>query len=446
LYFVGIDITKALDTVVWGHVWNETFGWQNLLWKLDKDPSDGQRRVDKSHLKLPIARLKVKQGGKNYADTCICPQGIDAKGVDKLWPGIDETANMTEINDACTFMQSFIMNPGVDKRTSSLNDSGTGDVASVVYISSHGFSTGDMTGNVILAEPIFALSKAATQGGQFSGVGWVLLSNCSTLKPSTHDDWVKLMSGTNPLRGVVGFQDVCPMENGSANIFKGFTKRLAQGKTFIKAWAETLKAQGMEDHWVVLCHEDAVDDNIKDFNGRSLKKIPTTSKILLFNKSNPTGVEIIAKSDPFELFWSKGGTRVTAANRLDQTNKLGVGDKVSITLRPPAASKTFADKTNISLTVVYVRTNYSKYVDITKMFKVIGQAGVKAPTTADLNPDNPAGDDSWKLVVDGTPAEIVLDLECKDLTGLTSNYTVWVRADISTTQNDFVRNGSILIK
>ncbi len=445
LYYVGIDVTNAVDTVAFGHLWNQKFGWRNLLWELDKDPKNNQRRVDKAHPKLPIRRLVRTQDGITYSDTCIMPQGIDGKGVDKLWSGTSASSNISDIDAACTFMQSFILNPSADKLTSSLNDSGTGVTADVVYISSHGLSTGDMFGEVAFGESVFALTKMVSLGAQFSGVGWLLLSNCSTLKPYTHEDWLKLMSGPVPLRGIVGFQDTCPLAPGSVNVFQSFIKRLAEGMNFINAWAEALKVRGLEDHWVVVCQEDAVNDKIADYNARVLKKITPGAKVLMYNKANPLGIAVVPVPDPFEVFWTKGGIRIKPANRGNTSNKLAVNDKVTITVRPPSPATTFASGTKISITLVYVRLNHPQPIDITKIFKVTGFSGISQPVTADRNPQNPPGPDTWEMVVSGSPKEVTLQLECKDLTGLHPNYIFWLGVDISSNSHEFVHNGSIAI-
>ena len=447
LHFLGIDVTKTIDTVVWGHLWNAIFGWRNLLWELDKDSTDSQRRIDKAHTKLPIARVKRRHRGNNYADTTIMPQGIDAKGTDKLWTGTDASSNLTHIDAACLLMQTLIISPGADKTTSSLNDTGQGVTADVVYISSHGGSDGTMSGDIAFAEWIFDPAKSANAGAQFSGPGWLLLSNCNTLKADTHSDWLKLMTGLTPLRGIVGFQDLCPLAPGSADVFASFIRRLAKGKTFIKAWEKALKVRGLEERWVVLCHKNAVDDTIVKWNSNRLTTIPPNSKILKFNKSNPTGIEVTPAADPFESFWSKGSTRITATNRSDSTNKLKVGDAISITVKPSPPATTFATGTKIAITVVYIRTNYPKAkIDVIKMFNVTDQSGASAPTTADLNPDSPGGHDSWELLVIGTPSEVKLNLNCKDLSMLPfSNYPLWLRVDISTVIHDFIRNGSIVV-
>src|SRR5215468_5247552 len=77
--YLGIDVTKALDTVAWGHLWNAIFGWQNLLWELDKDPkyTTNQKRIDKAHPTMPVQRLARSHGTDTYADTVLMPEGVD---------------------------------------------------------------------------------------------------------------------------------------------------------------------------------------------------------------------------------------------------------------------------------------------------------------------------------------------------------------------------------
>jgi hypothetical protein len=165
----------------------------------------------------------------------------------------------------------------------------------------------------------------------------------------------------------------------------------------------------------------------------------------MFNKTNPSGVEVVPLPDPFEVFWSKGGTRITPFNRGVAANKLTVGDKVRITIRPPLPATAFANGTAISVAIIYVRTNYPQVMDTTKIFTLNSFSGVDTPVDADINPDNPKGFDGWRMVVTGTPKEVVLNLECKDLTGFHPNYIFWLQVSIDSTSHDFVHNGSITI-
>src|SRR5438874_2279397 len=91
LRYLGIDVTEAIDTVVFGHMWNQLFGWDNLLWQLDLDPADAtkQTRVDKAHLKMPIKRLVRKVGSDTFADNVLMPIGVDANGPTATLPEAD---------------------------------------------------------------------------------------------------------------------------------------------------------------------------------------------------------------------------------------------------------------------------------------------------------------------------------------------------------------------
>ncbi len=441
--YVGIDVTKALDTIAWGHMWNATFGWQNLLWELDKDTAYAttQRRIDKAHPTMPVKRLVRKHGANTFADTCIMPEGVDGSGSDASF-------TQTDMDAADDFMKTFILSPGTESAKSELNDAGKGVVADIVLISSHGLFSGDMFGTGNPLRNVFELSKIASKGGQFSGPGWVILSNCSTLNTATHGDWLQLMTGTNPLRGIVGFQHGCPLESGSVDMLGAFIRQLASGRTFLLAWKNAVSAIVSPNNWIVLCQQDATGDKIADWNASSLNPIVPGSPVLMFDNSNLTGTQVVVPSDPFEVFWSKGGTQITAINKNDPANRLKAGDTTIITVKPPPATPspaTFASGTVISITLVYIRTDYPQNIDITTMFTVTGQTGAGAPVTANLNASSPGGDDSWKLTVVGTPTEVTLTLRCTDLSMLhDTGMPLWLRVDITSQRHDFIRNGSII--
>ncbi len=442
--YLGIDVTGALDTVVWGHLWNATFGWSNFLWELDKDPAytTNQRRIDKARPKMPIQRLKKKHNGNDFADTVLMPEGVDGAGT-------DATFTQTDMDAADDFMHTFILSPGVDNAKSELNDSGQGVIADVVLLSSHGLLGGDSFGASNIARRLFRPADSAAAGGQFSGPGWLLQANCSTLSTFAHGDWLALMSGANPLRGITGFQHGCPTERGSANFLAAFINRLARGKTLLNAWKEAVSSVVDPKNWVVLCFKDAVGDKIADWNDGKLKPITPGSDLLFFDDSNPTGAKVVPPVDPFDVFWSKGGTRITAINKNDPANRLKAGDTVVIIVQPPAnpspPAATFATGTVISITLVYIRVDYNQNIDVTKMFSVTSQTGAGTPTTANLNTTSPGGDDSWKLTVTGTPTEVTLTLKCTDLSTLhDTGMPLWLRVDITSQKHDFIRNGAII--
>jgi hypothetical protein len=443
--FVGIDGTLSVDTVVWGHLWNATFGWRNLLWELNRDPTNDQRRIDTAHPELPIRRLKRRHGKAGFADTCILPEGDDGKGLDQLWPGPDLFANDAQMRAAGTVLQTFVLSPGAEAATSTLNDTGQGVTADVVYISSHGGSSGNMVGEQ--HHLIFDTGQAALAGRQFAGPAWVLLSNCNTLKPQTHGDWVTLMTGPRPLRGVVGFQRLCPLAPGSASLFKTFIELLARGRTLRAAWERAVTDHTDAERWVVLCHDQAKDDRMATWNADTLPSIPTNSQVLMFDKDHRTGTPIAALPDPFETFWSKGGTRITPTNRVLAANTLAVNDNVTITVRPPGGG-TFPTSSSVAITLIYIRPDYPRFaVDVTKMFKVTGHPGASGFTPRKLNLQGlGSAPDSWRLNVAGTPTEVVLQLTCIGLTGSKPREWMWLRVDIDGDDHDFIRNGMIVIQ
>src|SRR5215510_11182867 len=234
------------------------------------------------------------------------------------------------MNAADQFMQTFILSPTADKATSSLNDSGMGVVADVVYISSHCVLGGEMVGEQDKADHIFAPAVVASHGQKFSGVGWLLLSNCSTLNAVGHEFWLKLMNGPAPLRGITGFQRSCPSAKGSVRVFKAFIDELAgknkvkRPRTFVDAWAHAVVANGSDD-WVVLCHENAAEDTISKWNSDKLAPIPSAgSRIFMFDTEHPAGVEVEPNNDPFHVTWRTKNGLVSPANRTDDRLKLAI--------------------------------------------------------------------------------------------------------------------------
>jgi hypothetical protein len=458
--YVSLDVTGCVDSVAFGQMWNRTFGWKNLLWDLRQDDDDKHRRVDVSHPTLPVRWLKKSLGKTSFADTCILPQGEDGHGMDPLWEGTDAFENLDEMNAADQFMQTFILSPTADKASSSLNDSGMGVVADVVYISSHGVLGGEMVGEQDRADHIFAPAVVASQGRQFSGVGWLLLSNCSTLNAVGHEFWLKLMNGPVPLRGITGFQRSCPSAKGSVRVFKAFIDELAgknkikRPRTFVDAWAHGASANGSDD-WVVLCHESAAEDTIGKWNSDKLAPIPSAgSRIFMFDHGHPPGkgVEVVPNNDPFHVSWATKGGSVTPANRTDPDRKLAVGDMVMVTVEPPPPGfgAKFKVGDTIALTLVYIRVDYPQKIDVVQMFDVVRHGTTSAPTTAKRNPKSPGGDDTWEMVVTDETPNVDLLLKFTDRMGMHSNYPLWLRARITTagqtTTYDFRQFGAINLK
>lgn len=451
IHYVGVDVTDAIDTVAFGHMWNSTFKWRNLLSVLGGHPTATQHRIDFDHPKLPIARVSFAHQGKQLADTCVMPQGIDARGTSPLWSGRTRRENLADINDACRFMQSFIMSPGTDGR--GINDQGRGDVAELVYVSSHGFSYGDAKGEVHEAEPIFSLSRATAdpqKPRQFFGPKWLILANCSMLSSSTHEDWLKVMSGPNPLRGVVGYNNSSPGPAASVNIAAAFIKRLAAGMPFKDAWAQTISNFGLPQNWVVLCHEQAAGDTVAKWEAGRLEAIPAGgANILLFDEGNQNGFKVRPNKDPFTVTWTtENDDKVTPAVRLNPSMQLAEGQTYTIEVDPPAG-QTFKAGDVVKVTLIYVRPNYKDYVvDVRKIFKTDPRINSSLTGFSKRNREAPGtAPDTWEVTVQQNGLNAFIELECVNLSQTTRGYDFWLRVEIpGRGPHDFVQNASIIIK
>jgi hypothetical protein len=465
LFYVGIDGTDVVDTLAWGALWRKRFGWNNLLLTLDPDPKHSNRRLDPAHPTLPLIRATRAHRGVSFSDTCIMPEGLDGSGHDVSWPGTTPQANLAQMNQQLTFTQTFVLNPRVDSAAKTLTD-GAGDlIADVVFISSHGAQDGDMFGvrgyTQAGVDDIFSLIQAVALNRRFTGPKWVLLSNCNTLFQATHNDWLDLIADpAAPLRGITGFRDACPLADGSVDLFATMIDFMAQGRTIVESWQRALTGHGLEQNWIVLCHEEAAGDTIQDWNASTLPPITKFSPpaVSQFTSDDPSGRAVVHIDDPFGLGWSKDGTPITAANRLLPANKIKTGDKVAITIRPPAGAPSFEAGTRVALMLVYIRVDYNQIVDVTKMFIIdpATSSGIKQPVrTTTLNQfafkkDAP---DTWLMEIDGTPAAAVLSLTVGnlDLKGL-GHHNVLLRlrgfmkvpSRPSVITFDFIRNGSII--
>jgi hypothetical protein len=177
-----------------------------------------------------------------------------------------------------------------------------------------------------------------------------------------------------------------------------------------------------------------------------------------FTSDDPTGKAVTHTPEPFELFWSKDGTRITASNRLAGASKIATGNKVTITIVPLTPATAFEAGTKVAIMVVYIRVTYEQIVDVTKMFTIdtATSGGMKQPvTTKPVNTFRFKRDapDTWVFQIDGTPANAVLSLTCGnlDLSNLGHhNVPLWLRGWIrrpsasSSVSFDFIRNGSII--
>jgi hypothetical protein len=472
LFYVTIDGTRAIDSLAIGKLWQK-FGWKNLLGGLNASASDASRRADTAHATLPIRFVTEKQQftlkdgsvktGSSFADIVIMPEGPDGEGVDPgNWPSPSQTGNIAQLNAANTFIQGFILKPSCDPAASSLG-SGT-RLADLVYVSSHGVRTGDMFGTasdkIDEVDPFFILAKAAATGGKFSGVKWLILSNCNTLVKETHNDWLTLMTASTSFRGILGYHGTSVPADPSSGADVTFVNQLAAGKSIKDAWRQANINWGMADRWVVVCHDAAKDDTIAQWNSGTLSAVPFTPApvIKLFDENNLSGVAVTRSSDPFQVFWSllASGTttKITPANRYDKGNKIKPGSTVSITVASTPAVASFAAGTVIDVTLIFVREDYGEPIDVGRMFTITTKTGIDpAVTTAHRNTlRSDKGADTWVMKVASATPSVTLGLTIQSnlfLGDVHHNLPFWLKAKFTAPDStgvptfDFIHDAAI---
>jgi hypothetical protein len=473
LFYVTIDGTRAIDSLALGQLWKQ-FGWKNLLNSLKASSSDANRRTDTAHPTLPIRFVSEFQQfiqadgtvkkGSSFADIVIMPEGRDGEGVDAdNWPSTSKGGNVAQINAANTFIQGFILSPTCDPATSALGSGAR--VADLVYVSSHGVRTGDMFGtasnDIDEVDPFFILAKTAANGGKFSGVKWVILSNCNTLVTETHNDWLTLMTASTSFRGILGYHGTSVAADQSSGADRSFVNQLLAGKSMKEAWRQANKAWGMADRWVVMCHETAKDDTIARWNDGKLAGISfSPPNIKLFDENNLNGIAVVNTSDPFGVFWSKPvagtSTKITPLNRYDKGSKVKPGDDVTITVVSAPALIGFVVGTIIEVTLIFVREDFISAIDIDQMFTIRGTTGLDpAVTTVRRNTKrSDTGRDTWVMKV-GTPTQsVVLGLKVVKLFlgNQHHNLPYWLRATIKAADSsnivpefDFIHDAAIYV-
>jgi hypothetical protein len=429
IFYAGIDATEPQDTVGWGHVWSVMFGWRNLFLQLPADPSH-VKRIDSNHPDLPVARVVAG----DFADTCMMPLGTDGRGT-----AFGQKLSLAQMNANARFTQRFILCPRVSNGLIATEDP-SAPVAEILYISSHAVPSGDMYGLEHNADPIFNVplaaldAKADPQRNSFRGPKWLLLSQCNSLSSGLHNDWLTLMKPPSTLRGVLGFRSRFFDADGSLKIYRAFIRRLTEGETLVDAWINTIRATKVketQDDFVAVCHREARNDTIEQWNNRALPAV-SGRDIVLIDTTNPSGVALQEEPPPFTVFWSKvestGSTRITPRNKGD--HRMKVNDVFTITIVPPAGSQFGLFTVEVTVTLIYLRPTYIRNFDVTDMFDVIdtdpesvkGYSSFQALHLDDerRQPDPPAkpiqyGKNSWLLKLSNTHPQVQLKLRCKRL-------------------------------
>jgi hypothetical protein len=438
LFYVGIDGTEAVDTVVFGHYWAQNFKWTNLLSKL---PLSGQRHKDADHPSLPIRRKGQKLDKTLFVDGCIMPEGDDGTGLDAgNWAGPDVKANRPLIEAAIDVVRtSFVTGPHCDTTKKALGLAG--DIkADLIYLSSHGLMDGRLLGEATLhkfssSHYMFDLEVALAAGSRFTAPKWVIIAACSILSESNWNSWRTMMSDPgDPVRGILGYSGTSPAAESAAKLNITFINKLASGMTMLEAWQKTNEAFGNDtrDNWVALCNVGAVGDTLADWNAVNLTPISVNPLVVKgFTNAIPAGKIVTVPVEPYRVRWlnrkpDKPGDDVDAAAL--KATEVKPGDKVTIAVAPvpaaaPAPAATFAAGTRITLTLFFIQIRFSKEVDLDAMFTVKDQLNIKTLEKKRVHPEFATGNDTWSILIEGTPTVAALTLECKRAIPATQSLT-----------------------
>ncbi len=357
-YYLCIDGTGTEDSVEYGRLLEEKFGWRNLCAEfLEPDPNAAkgdERLVDPNHPFLPICTFPA--AGRKKPIAVVCPGGRNGRGLDAFWekyngetpdekanngrhefskPGVSGSAvrfGRHSAADKCSrFMNDLILVPAIEKVTdaqgksfgqlkdgllSGVRNPTEPDVpAELLIVSSHGWLGGFMRGDNLrpstVAQPVdaqgeffpdfvyFLVGEAVSRNLFFVGPKWVILAQCSTVNNATWLMWVKLMaSGIPPVRGILGYEEVSPGVSGSIQIARQFFANLDAGQPLLKAWRGANAGQ----KWAAIVHREAVGDLMRkwdvfaDFT--SVQVTATDSSYLAFGASLERGSRPITNGKP----------------------------------------------------------------------------------------------------------------------------------------------------
>jgi hypothetical protein len=443
-HYLTIDATDPVDSLAFGQTMRLAFypAWDNLLNSLI---GSGGRRLDAGQ---PLLLRKAKSrnivdpktqtttGKEQVSDEVVLPQGQDSSSN----PNSDGLTD-AQIVAANLFCRSLVLAPGVSG--GALSNAGGDPIADIVFISSHGYASGEMKGLSHAGATFFDIAAAAAGGLVFAGPRWLFLANCTTLDPGLNNDWMKLMGAGSTLRGVVGFQGRFPDPDFSAGIFKQLFSQLKLGKTFIAAWKETIESRGnpkaaptmrgLADQWVVLCHDEAANDTMQLFVRDQLPTLKSGGPLSRFDFDHPTGMRLVAQPPAFDAAWQKA-QRIDPDNRAQPANRLNTGNAVTIAVFSPFSFMKFSPGDIVQITLIYIRPTYPQVLNVRRMFHVTGVEGSTlqnvsfarlndavrtdpAFTAAEQTQHN-SSVDSWVVKMSQTTNLLRLHLKCDDLSTL----------------------------
>jgi hypothetical protein len=396
LYYLAIDGTDAQDAAIFGALL-EGRGWKNLATTFLKPaPDDPGRLVDPVHPFLPIPLVEAK--GKKIA--VVAPGGRDGKGLDGFWQRYkgEEIVGQRPVRGrhaaaelSADFMRHLIMTPAIhshelapgkmSRHFADIQRAFAGKhaaTARILYISSHGWLSGRMEGDVLgesrAAEPLeaqeayfpsaryFSLGKVVNAGWGFHGPEWIVLAQCSTLNSASWPLWARLLGNSSPgVRGILAYEEVAPAAKPATQIAETFFGQLDAGSSFLDAWVQANRGQ----RWAAIVHKNARNDTLKAlprFSG--LADVDTSEDRASYRgymtSLGPNGESIYDREPPLRLLLAHhapgGPKEITPANVGDYDCDLAPGRRYSLFVSAP--EEALINKA--SITVVHIRRSHTR--------------------------------------------------------------------------------------
>lgn len=360
LYYVVVDGTAEVDSVLFGAALETRFGWKNLFDNLPPHPKDASYVYDPGHPFLLLKKAKNELGGAPVIVATPCGDG--GHGHDAPWadysnespPDGRETwktgangefdfttsrgeytcyGRHTAVWHSIKMVKSLLLHPATRRiqledgtQADSLLEYGANPLfarrtASFVQFSSHGWLSGMMSGEAMSSwsgaspaparDPFFRywLTLGKIQHLTFRGPLWVVLAQCSTVNSSCWAMWARMMAGSAPVvRGILGYEEASPDAYIARGIANTFMEQLAAGKTFLDAWKVANRHGGPSAlPWAAVVHRDAVDDKMKDFRAftaltaRPPSDLASPASYRGYLRSIPDGEDVYDRPPPFTL-------------------------------------------------------------------------------------------------------------------------------------------------
>jgi hypothetical protein len=469
LYYVAIDGTSDLDAATFGALLEKHRHWKNLASTyFEPRPDYPEYLLDPFHSFLPVPLVPMH--GKSVA--IVAPSGKNGKGKDPFWRHANSMAENSwgeviygrhaEAEKGARLMHQLILRPAVEvhrdrdgkafatfaDRKLATEAEGPASVASLVYVSGHGWMGGYINGLVLdswndgpdpatpetaavpyFTSPYFFVGPTAGKGRGFHGPRWIVLAVCSVLNITTWPLWAEILAHSSPpVRGILAYEEAAPGPRPSAKVAQAFFQHLDSGLPFLDAWRIANEGK----NWSAIVHKTAMHDTLPRF-----RLLPTdadtrtTSEIATymgFARSVPTGQPIYMKPEPFgfkvERFLNDAWVEVLPANMGLASTALNNESTYRITISAPPGERLL----KVHLQLIHIRPTYPRQFTWSNVFPVFGAAHEIAfsglsSSTLELKPIAPTPTVSVRLDSRANLTEA----------GLDRGYSyLWFRASIET--------------